>query len=96
MVSEFLLSSDMGKEFSKEYHQDVDARKLALNTAGRSSWGGSETLLPISQVFNVNVTMLSFICPEGMVPYDSKYWPVAYDPPACDSLSAPSANHLLV
>ena len=66
-VSEYLLSSDMGKQFIKEYHQDVDARNLAFNSAGRSSWGGPETVLAISQVFNVHVTILSFIRPEGMV-----------------------------
>ena len=95
MVSEFLLSNEMCKDFLQNYHQDVDARDLAKNT-GRSSWGGPETLLAISQIFNLHVTLLSFIRPEGMVPYVSKYWPEADDHPASNTLPTPSVNHIVI
>ena len=94
-VADYLLSSAMGKEFLQKYHQDVDANSLAENVGNRSSWGGPETLLAISQLFNVHITLLSFIR-EGTVPYVSKYWPVSDVPPSTNTLQAPSANHMVV
>ena len=95
MIAEFLLINQLGKEFLRRYHPDIDAHALSINTGTRSSWGGPETLLAISQLFNLQVTVLSFVR-KGTAPYITKYWPVSDVPPPRDTLSEPTANNMVV
>ena len=96
MLSEFLSQNELGIAFLKYYHQDVDVNDLAINRGNRSSWGGPETLLAISQVFNVQVTVLSYIRNTTMMPYLTKYWPSSSEPPERNDLPSPSASSVVI
>ena len=95
MVAEYFLGTQLGKDFLVQFHPDVYPHSLEKNTGRRESWGGPETPFAVSQVFNIHVTILSFIRPSAG-PYLSKFWPVYEAPPPRHSLSAPSAKHLVM
>ena len=96
MVSEFLMNNHLGQEFLRRNHPDVDALALSRNTGSRSSRGGPETLLAISQLFNLQVTVLSYIRVSNACPYISKYWSLSGVPPPRDTLSEPTADNMVL
>ena len=96
MISEFLVNNHLGQEFLRRNHPDVDAHALATNTGSHLSWGGAETLLAISQLFNLQVTVLSYFRSSNDTPYLSKYWPSSDVAPPRDTLSEPAANSMVL
>ena len=96
MVAEFLCGNHLGQAFVRRNHPDVDVNALSLNTGTCSSWGGPETILAISQLFHLQVTVLSYIRKSNDLPYISKYWPLSDVPPSRDTLSEPSNNHMVL
>ena len=95
-VSEYLQQNDLGKAFIQEFHPDIDANDLTINTGGREAWGGPETLFAISQLFNLEVTLLSYVRRDGIGgPYLTKYWSCLQSPPST-MLSVPSTTSLVV
>ena len=96
MIAEFLVNNPLGQEFIRRNHPDVDAHALSTNTGSRLSWGGAETLLATSQLFNMQVTVLSYFRSSNDTPYLSKYWPSSDVAPPRDTLSEPAANNMVL
>ena len=95
-VSEYLQQNDIGKAFIEAYHPDINASDLEMNTGTRRAWGGPETLFAVSQLFNLDVTLLSFVRRNGFGgPFLTKYWSSCRIPPST-ILSAPSTSSLVV
>ena len=93
-VSAYLQHNELGKAFVQTYHPDINSSDLETNTGTRRSWGGPDTLFAVSQMLELEVTLLSYIC-DGAGPYLSKYWPHSRKPPTT-LLSASTSSSLVV
>lgn len=75
-IHAFLSEEDLGKEFIRMYHPDINPENLRSNHKAQLSWGGPESLFAISQILNMRVTVFTYIRDPEKPPYISRYWPI--------------------
>ena len=90
----FLSEEELGKDFLRTYHPDINPDDLRSNLESKVSWGGPESFFAISQIFNMKVTVYSYIRDQDKPPYISRYWPLAQQ--AYANLPMPSAFSMSV
>ena len=92
-VAEYLLTNELGKEFLNEFHPDIYPHDLESNRAKEESWGGPESWLALSQIFNIQISVVAYLPPAR--PFLSKYWPASDAPPPRATLPVPISNRLV-
>ena len=90
----FLSEEELGKNFLRTYHPDINPDDLRGNLESKLSWGGPESLFAMSQIFNMRVTVYSYIRDQDKPPYISRYWPLTQQ--AYVNLPMPSAFSMSV